>query len=73
MPCFAVANLYGGEQNGLNQIYYFRISNSEIILVQHLNLRGEMLNRFSDFPAANGSAVLLYFAAEAAKFLRRAL
>ncbi len=31
MPCFAVAAVYGGEQNGSNQIYYFRIFNSEII------------------------------------------
>ena len=31
MPCFAVAAVYSGEQNGLNQMYYFRIFNSEII------------------------------------------
>ena len=31
MPCFAVAAVYGGEQNGLNQIYYFRTLSSEII------------------------------------------
>ena len=31
MPCFAVAAVYGGEQNGFNQIYYFRIFNAEII------------------------------------------
>ena len=31
MPCFAVAAVFGGEQNGLNQMYYFRVFNSEII------------------------------------------
>ena len=31
MSCFAVAAVYGGEQNGFNQIYYFRIFNAEII------------------------------------------
>jgi hypothetical protein len=30
MPCFAVAAC-GGDQNGLNQRYYFRIFNPEII------------------------------------------
>ncbi len=34
MPCFAVAAVYGGEQNGSNQIYYFRIFNSEIIYLK---------------------------------------
>ncbi len=31
MPYFAAAAC-GGEQNGLNQMYYFRIFNSEIIV-----------------------------------------
>jgi len=31
MPYFAVSAVYSGEQNGLNQMYYFRILNSEII------------------------------------------
>ena len=31
MPCFAVAAVNSGEQNGLNQIYYFRALSSEII------------------------------------------
>ena len=31
MPCFAVAAVYGGEQNGFNQMYYFRVLNLEII------------------------------------------
>ena len=42
MPCFAVAAVNGGEQNGFNQIYYFRIFNSEIIFrasLRQKNLR----------------------------------
>ena len=31
MPCFAVAAVYSGEQNGLHQMYYFRALSSEII------------------------------------------
>ena len=30
MPCFAVAAVYSGEQNGLHQMYYFRALSSEI-------------------------------------------
>ena len=31
LPCFAVAAVYSGEQNGLHQMYYFRALSSEII------------------------------------------
>ena len=31
MPCFAAAAVYSGEQNGSNQMYYYRILNSVII------------------------------------------
>jgi hypothetical protein len=32
LPCFAVAAVYSGEQNGMNQMYYFRALSLEIIL-----------------------------------------
>ena len=32
VPCFSVAASHGGEKNGSNQIYYFRILNSEVII-----------------------------------------
>jgi hypothetical protein len=32
VPYFAVAAVYGGEQNGSGQMYDFRIFNSEIII-----------------------------------------
>ena len=35
LPCFAVA-AFSGEQNGSNQMYYFRISNSEIIIQMNI-------------------------------------
>lgn len=31
MPYFAVAAVYSGEQNGLNQIQHFRVLSSEIL------------------------------------------
>jgi hypothetical protein len=31
LPCFAVAAVYSGEQNGLHQMYYFRALSAEII------------------------------------------
>ena len=52
MPCFAVATVYGGGQNGSNLMYYFRIFNSEIIIRQCTTKRAVfpgVLQRFTDF------------------------
>ena len=40
MPCLSVAAVYGGEQSGLNQMYYFRILNLEIITIVRLMVGG---------------------------------
>ena len=77
MPCFAVAAAYCGEQNGLNQMYYFRIFNTEIIKPGHTGffpyapLTGEIVHglfqsSFFVFLSAGGRGGLSALAAEAA-------
>ena len=56
---FCGCRCYSGEQNGLNQIYYFRALSSEIIKCRRAAVFGRSLRHFLYIMAAHAALMLL--------------